>query len=98
MKNIHSVTPSQYLQVEVSYSLGVQVEDPIEDLLKELSGLLLTQRLLLRQEVEELPASHTAQDGEREETDREREKKKKIIKTEGCVRLKPATNPCCLDE
>lgn len=46
----------------MSYLLGVQVEDPIQDLLQELSGLLLTQRLLLCQEVEELPAGHAAQE------------------------------------
>lgn len=44
---------------------GVQVEDSVQDLLEELSGLLLAQRLLLRQEVEELAAGHAAT-GERE--------------------------------
>lgn len=85
-----------YLQVEVSYLLGVQVEDPIQDLLEELSGLLLAQRLLLCQEVKELPAGHAAQEERKKE--RERKGGKEIIKTEGSVRLTPATNPCWLDE
>ncbi len=44
---------------------GVQVEDSIQDLLEELSGFLLAQRLLLCQEVEELTAGHAGR-GERE--------------------------------
>lgn len=62
-----------YLQVEVSYLLGVQVEDPIQDLLEELSGLLLAQRLLLCQEVKELPAGHAAQEERKKEREREKE-------------------------
>lgn len=48
-----------YLQVEVSDLLGVQVENSVQDLLQELSGLLFAQRLLLCQEVKELTASNT---------------------------------------
>lgn len=62
-----------YLQVEVSYLLGVQVEDPIQDLFEELSGLLLTQRLFLCQEVKELPAGHAAQDERKKERGRQRQ-------------------------
>lgn len=47
-----------YLQVKVSDLFGVKVMDSIQDLLEELRGLLLTQGLLLCQEVEELASSH----------------------------------------
>lgn len=33
--------------------LGVKVLDPVQDLFNELSGLLLTERLLLSQEIKE---------------------------------------------
>lgn len=51
------------LQVEVGYFSGVEVVHPLQDLPDELSGLLLAQRLLLGQEVEQLaprdPATRT---------------------------------------
>lgn len=53
-----------YLEVKVSDLLGVQVEDSLQDLLQELRGLLLAQRLLLRQEVEELTTGHAGRRGE----------------------------------
>lgn len=43
-------------------ALGVQVVDAVQDLLEELGGLVLRQRLLFRQEVEELPAGDQLQD------------------------------------
>lgn len=46
----------RYLQVEVSDLFGVKVQDSVQDLLEELRGLLLAQRLLLCQEVKELAA------------------------------------------
>lgn len=55
-----------YLKVKVSDLFGVQVEDPVQDLLEELSGLLLAQRLLFSEEVEELAAGHTGQNTESE--------------------------------
>lgn len=42
------------LEVKVGYFPGVEVVHPLEDLLDELSGLFLAQRLLLRQEVKQL--------------------------------------------
>lgn len=48
-----------HLKVKVSDVFGVQVEDSIQDLLEKLRGLLLAQRLLFCEEVEELTASHT---------------------------------------
>lgn len=51
-----------YLQVKVCNALGVQVVDSVQDLLEELRGLVLRQRLLLGQEVEELAAGHQLQD------------------------------------
>lgn len=50
------------LEVEVSYFPGVEVVDPLQDLLDELSGLFLAQRLLLGQKVKQL----TARDATRE--------------------------------
>lgn len=51
------------LEIKVGYFPGVEVVDPLEDLLDELSGLFLAQRLLLCQEVKELtsrdPATQT---------------------------------------
>lgn len=41
---------------------GVQVLNAIQDLLQELRGLLLCQRLLLGEEVEQLPSRHQLQD------------------------------------
>lgn len=38
---------------------GVQVVDAIQDLFEKLGGLLLAERLLLGQEVEELSTCHT---------------------------------------
>lgn len=52
-----------YLQVEVGNMLGVQVVDAIQDLFEKLGGLLLTERLLLSQEVEELSTCHTENTG-----------------------------------
>lgn len=49
--------------------LGVQVEDTVQDLLEELSGFLLAQRLLLCQKVEELTAGHAGR-GERRQEER----------------------------
>lgn len=43
-------------------ALGVKILDAVQDLLEELRGLLLRQRLLLSQEVKELPAGHQLQD------------------------------------
>ena len=43
-------------------ALRVQVVDAVQDLLEKLGGLVLRQRLLLRQEVEELPARDQLQD------------------------------------
>jgi len=53
-----------YLQVEVGDLFGVQVEDAVQDLLEELRGLLLAERLLLGQEVKELAAGHAGRGGE----------------------------------
>lgn len=50
------------LEVEVSDFPGVEVVDALQDLLDELSGLLLAQRLLLGQKVKQL----TARDATRE--------------------------------
>lgn len=50
------------LEVKVGNVFGVQVVNAIQDLLEELRGLLLTQRLLLSQEVKELSARHQLQD------------------------------------
>lgn len=50
------------LEVEVSDFPGVQVVDALQDLLDELSGLFLAQRLLLGQKVKQL----TARDARRE--------------------------------
>lgn len=50
------------LEVEVSDAFGVKVLNPVQDLLEELSGLLLRQRLLLSQEVEQLSSGHQLQD------------------------------------
>lgn len=50
------------LEVEVGDVFGVQVVHPIQDLLEELRGLLLAQRLFLSQEVEELSAGHQLED------------------------------------
>lgn len=47
----HSFTD---LEIKVSNFLGMKVVHPVQDLLDEAGGLLLTQRLLLGQEVEEL--------------------------------------------
>lgn len=44
----------------MSNFLGVKVVHPIQDLLNEAGGLLLTQRLLLGQEVEQLSSRHSA--------------------------------------
>lgn len=54
-----------YLKVKVSDLFGVQVADSIQDLLEELSGFLLAQRLLLCQKVKELTAGHPGR-GEKE--------------------------------
>lgn len=80
-----------YLKVEVGNLLGVQVEDPVQDLLEELGGLLLAQRLLLCQEVKELPAGHAAQE---DRTRGRREEGKEVAKSEWLVGSKTATNPC----
>lgn len=72
----------RYLQVKVGDLFGVQVEDPIKDLLEELSGFLLTQRLLLCQEVKELPAGHTGR--------RRRERENLNVRS---FRSEPAPNP-----
>lgn len=46
----------------MSDAFGVQVLDAVQDLLQELRGLLLGQRLLLCEEVEELSSGHQLQD------------------------------------
>lgn len=56
----------------MSDSFGVEVEDTIQDLLEELSGFLLAQRLFLCQKIEELTAGHT---GRRERRQEDRIKK-----------------------
>lgn len=58
----HPSCPAADLEVEVSDAFGVQVLDAVQDLLQELRGLLLGQRLLLRQEVKELSSGHQLQD------------------------------------
>lgn len=50
------------LQVKVSDAFGVKVVNAVQDLLEKLCGLLLSQRLLLSQEVEQLSAGHQLQD------------------------------------
>lgn len=52
-----------YLQVKMGNMFGVQVVDSIQDLFKKLGGLLLAERLLLSQEVEELSTCHTENTG-----------------------------------
>lgn len=49
----------EYLQVKMGNVFGVQVVDAIQDLFEKLSGLLLAERLLLSQEVEEFTTCHT---------------------------------------
>lgn len=44
------------LEVEVCDLPGVEVVHPLQDLLDELRGLLLAQRLFLRQEVKQFPS------------------------------------------
>lgn len=51
---------------------GVEVEDTIQDLLEELSGFLLAQRLFLCQKIKELTTGHT---GRRERRQEDRIKK-----------------------
>lgn len=46
----------------MSDAFGVEVVNAVQDLLQKLRGLLLGQRLLLGQEVEELAAGHQLQD------------------------------------
>lgn len=48
------------LKVKVGDFPGMEVVDPLQDLFDELSGLLLAQRLLLRQEVKQLPPGDPA--------------------------------------
>lgn len=52
------------LEVEVSDFPGVEVVDALQDLLDELSGLFLAQRLLLGQEVKQLAARDAARERE----------------------------------
>lgn len=54
--------PPSDLEVKVSDAFGVQILNAVQDLLEELRGLLLCQRLLLSQEVEELSSGHQLQD------------------------------------
>lgn len=63
-KRIFQLWFLRYLKVKVSYLFGVQVGDSLQDLLEELRGLLLAQRLLFCEEVEELAARHTRRKGE----------------------------------
>jgi len=55
-------TQTTDLEVKVSDAFGVQVLNAIQDLLEELRGLLLRQRLLLSQEVKQLSPGHQLQD------------------------------------
>lgn len=57
-----SVLMQTNLEVKVRDLSGVEVVDALQDLLDELSGLFLTQRLLLGQKVKQL----TARDATRE--------------------------------
>lgn len=50
------------LEVKVCDVFGVQILNAIQDLLQKLRGLLLCQRLLLGEEVEQLPSRHQLQD------------------------------------
>ena len=50
------------LEVKVSDAFGVQILNAVQDLLQELCGFLLCQRLLLSQEVKQLPSRHQLQD------------------------------------
>lgn len=52
--------PLTDLEIKVSNFLGMKVVHTVQDLLDEAGGLLLTQRLLLGQEVEELSSRHSA--------------------------------------
>lgn len=52
--------PLTDLEIKVSNFLCVQVVHPVQDLLNEAGGLLLTQRLLLGQEIKELSSRHSA--------------------------------------
>lgn len=58
---VHGLVSVRYLEVKVGDVFGVQVGDTVQDLLEELGGLLLRQRLLLGQEVKELPSGHQLQ-------------------------------------
>ena len=49
-----------YLQIEMRDPLGVEIVDSVEDLLDKLSGLLLAERLLLSQEIEQLSSRYPA--------------------------------------
>ncbi len=53
--------PSAHLQVKVCYAFWVEVVNSIQDLLEELRGLLLSQWLLLSQEIKQLPSRHQLQ-------------------------------------
>lgn len=52
--------PLTDLEIKVSDFPGMKVVHTLQDLLDEAGGLLLTQRLLLGQEVEELSSRHSA--------------------------------------
>ena len=51
--------PATDLEIKVSNFLGMKVVHPIQDLLNEAGRLLLTQGLLMGQEVEELSSRHS---------------------------------------
>lgn len=67
----------QYLKVKVSDLFGVQVENSIQDLLEELSGLLFAQRLLFCQKVEELTACNTVRKKKKKEQEEKRDEGKR---------------------
>lgn len=48
-----------YLEIKVCDAFGVEVTDALQDLLDELSSLLFTQGLFLRQEIKQLSAGYT---------------------------------------
>lgn len=58
----HTHTHTADLEVKVSDPFGVEILNAVQDLLEKLCGLLLRQRLLLSQEVKQLPTGHQLQD------------------------------------
>lgn len=59
LRNFFCFIPLTDLEIKVGNFLRVKVVHPIQDLLNEAGGLLLTQRLLLGQEIEQFSSGHS---------------------------------------